>query len=115
MVPAPAEDGLEMIEDAASALRRAGIGVSDLGLRRPTLDDVFLQLTGAPPSENGAGPATNGGPPARGRRPRPRCRPSGSAPAPARAVVAAAARLRQRRRQSSPGATCATSSASRSC
>jgi ABC transporter DrrB family efflux protein len=49
-------DGLELIEDAASALRRAGIGVSDLGLRRPTLDDVFLQLTGAPPSEDGAGP-----------------------------------------------------------
>ena len=43
-----------MIEDAASALRKAGIAVSDLGLRRPTLDDVFLQLTGAPPSENGA-------------------------------------------------------------
>jgi ABC transporter DrrB family efflux protein len=64
VVPAPSEDGLEMIEVAASALRRAGIGVSDLGLRRPTLDDVFLQLTGAPPSENGAGPATNGGPPA---------------------------------------------------
>ena len=64
VVPAPAEDGLEMIEVAASALRRAGIGVSDLGLRRPTLDDVFLQLTGAPPSENGAGPTTNGGPPA---------------------------------------------------
>jgi ABC transporter DrrB family efflux protein len=53
-LPAP-RDGLEMIEDAASALRRAQIGVSDLGLRRPTLDDVFLQLTGAsPPSENGA-------------------------------------------------------------
>jgi len=63
VVPAPTEDGLEMIEVAASALRRAGIGVSDLGLRRPTLDDVFLQLTGAPPSENGAGPETNGGPP----------------------------------------------------
>jgi ABC-2 type transport system permease protein/oleandomycin transport system permease protein len=44
-----------MIEDAASALRRAEIAVSDLGLRRPTLDDVFLQLTGAPPSENGSG------------------------------------------------------------
>src|SRR3954454_19143906 len=54
-LPAP-RDGLEMIEDAASALRRAEIAVSDLGLRRPTLDDVFLQLTGAPPSENGAGP-----------------------------------------------------------
>jgi ABC-2 type transport system permease protein/oleandomycin transport system permease protein len=41
-----------------------GIGVSDLGLRRPTLDDVFLQLTGAPPSGNGAGvqaPADAGG------------------------------------------------------
>ncbi|HEX4626112.1 MAG TPA: ABC transporter permease [Solirubrobacteraceae bacterium] len=64
VVPAPTEDGLEMIEVAASALRRAGIGVSDLGLRRPTLDDVFLQLTGAPPSENGAGPEADGGPPA---------------------------------------------------
>ena len=52
-LPAP-RDGLEMIEDAASALRKAGIAVSDLGLRRPTLDDVFLQLTGAPPRENGA-------------------------------------------------------------
>src|SRR4051794_4582022 len=51
-LPAP-RDGLEMIEDAASALRRAGIAMSDLGLRRPTLDDVFLQLTGAAPSENG--------------------------------------------------------------
>jgi ABC-2 type transport system ATP-binding protein len=54
-LPAP-RDGLELIEDAASALRHAGIGVSDLGLRRPTLDDVFLQLTGVPPSEDGAGP-----------------------------------------------------------
>jgi ABC transporter DrrB family efflux protein len=52
-LPAP-RGGLEMIEDAASALRRAEIAVSDLGLRRPTLDDVFLQLTGAPPSKNGA-------------------------------------------------------------
>jgi ABC-2 type transport system ATP-binding protein len=53
-LPAP-RDGLELIEDAAAELRRAGIAVSDLGLRRPTLDDVFLQLTGAPPSEDGAG------------------------------------------------------------
>jgi ABC transporter DrrB family efflux protein len=63
-MPAP-RDGLELVEDAAAALRRADIGVSDLGLRRPTLDDVFLQLTGAPPSGNGAGPdapASDGGP-----------------------------------------------------
>src|SRR5947209_8484166 len=57
-LPAP-RDGLELIADAAAALRQAGIEVSDLGLRRPTLDDVFLQLTGAPSSQNGAGaPAT---------------------------------------------------------
>jgi ABC transporter DrrB family efflux protein len=60
-LPAP-RDGLELIEDAASALRQAGIGVSDLGLRRPTLDDVFLQLTGAPPSEDGAGAPANAHP-----------------------------------------------------
>jgi ABC-2 type transport system ATP-binding protein len=54
-LPAP-RDGLELIEEAASALRHAGIGVSDLGLRRPTLDDVFLQLTGVPPIQDGASP-----------------------------------------------------------
>jgi ABC transporter DrrB family efflux protein len=60
-LPAP-RDGLVLIGDAAAALRQAGIEVSDLGLRRPTLDDVFLQLTGAPPSQNGAGaPATSDG------------------------------------------------------
>ena len=71
-LPAP-RDGLEMIEEAASALRKAEIGVSDLGLRRPTLDDVFLQLTGAPLSENGAAAegATGDGQP---DRPRPSVR-----------------------------------------
>src|SRR4029077_1843816 len=51
-LPAP-RDGLVLVEEAAAELRRAGIGVSDMGLRRPTLDDVFLQLTGDAPSENG--------------------------------------------------------------
>jgi ABC transporter DrrB family efflux protein len=55
-MPAP-RDGLELIEDAAAELRREGIRVSDLGLRRPTLDNVFLQLTGAPPGEDGDRPA----------------------------------------------------------
>ena len=55
-LPAP-RDGLQLVEEAAAGLRRAQIGVTDIGLRRPTLDDVFLQLTGAPPSENGGGPA----------------------------------------------------------
>jgi len=57
-LPAP-RNGLEMIEDAAAELRRADIAVSDLGLRSPTLDDVFLQLTGAQPGGNGQ--ATPGG------------------------------------------------------
>src|SRR6185295_4569239 len=51
-LPAP-RDGLELIEDAAAELSRDGIRVSDLALRGPTLDDVFLQLTGAPPGEDG--------------------------------------------------------------
>ena len=34
--------------------RHAGVGVEDIGLRRPTLDDVFLALTGhAAEAENG--------------------------------------------------------------
>src|SRR4051812_35058550 len=44
-LPAP-RDSLVLVEEAAGELRRAGIGVSEMGLRRPTLDDVFLQLTG---------------------------------------------------------------------
>jgi hypothetical protein len=71
VLPAPSGDGLEMVEAAAAALRRAGIGVSDLGLRRPTLDDVFLQLTGAPPSGNGAGPAATVASPAPALAPAP--------------------------------------------
>jgi ABC-2 type transport system permease protein/oleandomycin transport system permease protein len=61
-LPAP-RDGLELVEEAAAALRARGIGVSEIGLRRPTLDDVFLQLTGAPPSEDGAGPQPAAAPP----------------------------------------------------
>jgi ABC-2 type transport system ATP-binding protein len=51
-LPAPRES-LVLVEDAAAELRRAGIGVNEMGLRGPTLDDVFLQLTGQAPSENG--------------------------------------------------------------
>src|SRR6266851_1665553 len=54
-LPAP-RNGLQLVEEAAAELRRAQIGVSDIGLRRPTLDDVFLQLTGAAPSEDGDRP-----------------------------------------------------------
>src|SRR5260370_40778986 len=79
-LPAP-RDGLQLVQEAAAGLRRAQIGVSDIGLRRPTLDDVFLQLTGAPPSEDGGGPS-----PRTRRRPRPP-RPAPNAPAPRRPVL----------------------------
>jgi ABC transporter DrrB family efflux protein len=69
-LPAP-RNGLVLIEDAAAELRREGIVVSDLGLRRPTLDDVFLQLTGAAAGQDGGPPpapeAISAVAPARGR------------------------------------------------
>jgi ABC-2 type transport system ATP-binding protein len=34
------------IVEAVRRLDDAGVAVDDLGLRRPTLDDVFLALTG---------------------------------------------------------------------
>jgi ABC transporter DrrB family efflux protein len=77
-LPAP-RDGLQLVEEAAAGLRRAQIGVSDIGLRRPTLDDVFLQLTGAPPREDGGGPASR-----TRRRPQ---RPAPDGPAPRRPVL----------------------------
>ena len=79
-LPAP-RDGLRLVEEAAAGLRRAQIGVSDIGLRRPTLDDVFLQLTGAPPSEDGGGPS-----PRTRRRPPPQP-PAPDGPAPRRPVL----------------------------
>jgi daunorubicin resistance ABC transporter ATP-binding subunit len=42
-----AHDGVGTVEAVARALDAAGIPVTDLSLRRPTLDDVFLELTGA--------------------------------------------------------------------
>ncbi len=45
---APTSDGVAALAAAAGALADAGIAVEDLGLRQPTLDEVFLTLTGAP-------------------------------------------------------------------
>jgi ABC-2 type transport system ATP-binding protein len=39
-------DGVAIVAAAARALADEAVGVLDLGLRRPTLDDVFLTLTG---------------------------------------------------------------------
>lgn len=39
-------DGVAALTATVRALHDSGIGVRDIGLRRPTLDEVFLQLTG---------------------------------------------------------------------
>ncbi|HEY8339098.1 MAG TPA: ATP-binding cassette domain-containing protein [Egibacteraceae bacterium] len=53
-------DGLDLVTQAAAALRRAAVEVAELGLRRPTLDEVFLTLTSRPggvASDDGEVPA----------------------------------------------------------
>ncbi|GGF97305.1 daunorubicin resistance protein DrrA family ABC transporter ATP-binding protein [Rhodococcoides trifolii] len=42
----PAADGPAVLAEALKRLDAAGIVLSDIGLRRPSLDDVFLSLTG---------------------------------------------------------------------
>ncbi len=45
-VTVPVTGGSEVLVEAVRRLDGAGVAVSDLALRRPTLDDVFLSLTG---------------------------------------------------------------------
>jgi ABC-2 type transport system ATP-binding protein len=45
-VSAPVEERVAALTEVVRSLADAGIGVADIGLRRPTLDDVFLRLTG---------------------------------------------------------------------
>jgi ABC-2 type transport system ATP-binding protein len=42
----PVSGGASVLVEALRRLDAAGVGVHDVGLRRPTLDDVFLSLTG---------------------------------------------------------------------
>jgi ABC-2 type transport system ATP-binding protein len=44
-VSAPVADPLAALGEAVRALREADLGVEDVALRRPTLDEVFLHLT----------------------------------------------------------------------
>jgi ABC-2 type transport system ATP-binding protein len=47
-VAIPVTDGSARLADAVRIVAHSGIALDDLGLRRPTLDEVFLALTGAP-------------------------------------------------------------------
>jgi ABC-2 type transport system ATP-binding protein len=42
----PIADGVAVVPEVVRRLDAAGLALSDLALRRPTLDDVFLTLTG---------------------------------------------------------------------
>lgn len=42
----PAKDGVKSLQAALEKLGKAGVTLNAAGLRRPTLDDVFLALTG---------------------------------------------------------------------
>ena len=44
--PSRREGGAQQLVDVVRRLGDAGIAIDDVGLRRPTLDDVFLTLTG---------------------------------------------------------------------
>jgi daunorubicin resistance ABC transporter ATP-binding subunit len=55
-----AGDGLTVVQRVAAVLQSEEIAVKDLGLRRPTLDDVFLDLTGSSATTDTGTPADGG-------------------------------------------------------
>jgi ABC-2 type transport system ATP-binding protein len=61
----PAKGGAQRLLQVLRDLDAAGIAIDDIGLRRPTLDDVFLTLTGhaAAPAADAAAPAAARGAP----------------------------------------------------
>ena len=70
----PTSRGAAALTQVVRELDEAGIQIDDIGLRRPTLDDVFLSLTGHATDRGGRGMTTDGR-----RRPDPRRRVVGPA------------------------------------
>jgi daunorubicin resistance ABC transporter ATP-binding subunit len=64
-VTIPTRDGVSTLLAAARRIEESRIRVQDLGLRRPSLDEVFLTLTGAAPASF-ARPTLVASPPASG-------------------------------------------------
>jgi ABC-2 type transport system ATP-binding protein len=42
----PVHDGPQVLAEVAAALAASGVGVTGVAIRRPSLDEVFLTLTG---------------------------------------------------------------------
>lgn len=51
-ISAPVADGVGALSTLLRELEAAGVTIVDIGLRRPTLDDVFMDLTGHEASED---------------------------------------------------------------
>ncbi|WP_405857032.1 ATP-binding cassette domain-containing protein [Streptomyces sp. NBC_00090] len=68
MLTVPVSGGAKLLAEVIRDLDAVGVEIDDIGLRRPTLDDVFISLTGHAAAlteeENGV-PAQQGGGPAR--------------------------------------------------
>jgi ABC-2 type transport system ATP-binding protein len=45
-VSAPVANGVDALRTVLKSLEERSIDIADIGLRRPTLDDVFMELTG---------------------------------------------------------------------
>lgn len=54
------DDGTRRLMEAVRALADAGVPVEDLSLRHPTLDEVFLSLTGKPAASTDTSAAGTG-------------------------------------------------------
>ena len=60
-VTGPISGGTPVLTEALGALYEAGIGLADVGLRRPTLNDAFLALTGQQVEDaEGGSPSADG-------------------------------------------------------
>jgi ABC-2 type transport system ATP-binding protein len=66
------EDGAARLAEAVRRLDAVGVPIADLAVRRPTLDDVFLALTGHGAEADGSGANGDGRAGGRGRRRRSR-------------------------------------------
>ena len=74
-VTLPIADGVAILPEVVRRLDASGLALSDLAVRRPALDDVFLTLTGQPtqPPDPSEAPATG--------QPRPERQPATRSPA----------------------------------
>jgi len=58
LISIPAGEGIGLLLDIGHRLQDAGIALDDLGIRRPTLDEAFLSLTGDETADHTESPKT---------------------------------------------------------